>query len=344
VSYHKLTLARVIDETPDARSFVLDVPQDLAEGFAYRAGQFLTFRVAWEGGNLIRCYSLTSCPDTEKIWKVTVKRVEEGRISNWFHDRLRVGDSLEVLPPTGRFVLREAAEPLLLFGGGSGITPVISLVKSALATSRRRIRLVYANRSRAGIIFEEELAGLARTHADRFELLHHLDDEQGFLGAAQVTDHVRGLPGAHCYLCGPGPFMEIVERALRQEGVDSDRIFVERFESSEQGEASNEGQLVAQTGTGSATRQVIVVHLNGKTHRVPWAPGQSILRAVKDAGLDAPSACEEGYCGSCAAKRVAGEVRMDVNDVFNEAEVREGWILTCQGRPVGSGCEVRYDD
>ncbi|MCP5058726.1 MAG: ferredoxin--NADP reductase [bacterium] len=344
MSYHKLTLARVVDETPEARSFILDVPGELEEGFAYRAGQFLIFRIPWAGGELVRCYSLASCPDTEKIWKVTVKRVEEGRVSNWFHDRLRAGDTLDVLPPAGRFVLRDAAEPLVLFGGGSGITPVISLLKSALATTRRRIRLVYANRSRAGIIFGDELETLARMHAGRFELLHHVDDERGLLGTAQAAAHVRGLPGAHCYLCGPSPFMDVVEGALRQEGFDPDRIFIERFESTETSGMPAEAEDATRTGADATAQQEIVVHLNGKTHRVPCAPDQSILRAVREAGHDPPSACEEGYCGSCAAKRMAGEVRMDVNDVFNQAEVREGWVLTCQGRPVGAGVEVRYDD
>lgn len=343
MQYHALTLAQVIDETPDARSFVLEVPAALQQRFAYRAGQFLTFRVPWEGGSLVRCYSLASCPVTEKSWKITVKRVEQGRVSNWFNDRLAPGDTLEVLPPTGRFVLREDAASLLLLSGGSGITPVISLLKSALATTAQRIRLVYANRDRNSIIFEEELAALAGTHSDRFELVHHLDSERGFLDLGAVAGHARGWEGAHCYVCGPGPFMDVVEEALRGLGVDPGRIFIERFDSSTDGELPGVGSPQQAAADASAPSEILV-HLNGQAHQVPWTPGQSILHAVLAAGLDAPFACEEGYCGSCAAKRVAGVVQMSVNDVFNEAEVAEGWILTCQARSCSGRCEVSYDE
>ncbi len=341
VQYHALSVARVIEETADARSFVLDVPAELAPRFAYQAGQFLTFRVPWEGGSLLRCYSLASCPVTERTFKVTVKRVDEGRVSNWFHDRVGPGSTLEVLPPAGRFVLRDAEAPLLLFGGGSGITPVISLVKSALATTRRRIRLVYANRDRPSIIFEDELDALARGHPERLEVVHHLDEERGFLDAAGAAAHARGLETAHCYVCGPGPFMEVVEEALAKVGASPDQVFIERFESPEGSEAP--AAALAGPEAGDAPSEILV-HLDGRTHRVPYTPGQSILRAALDAGLDAPFACEEGYCGSCAATRVEGEVEMATNDVFNEAEVAEGWILTCQGRARGARCEVKYDD
>lgn len=341
--YHRLILDRVVQETPDARSFVLAVPADLKERFAYRAGQFLTFRVPWEGDSLIRCYSLASCPVSEAgEWKVTVKRVESGRISNWFHDELSPGDELEVMAPSGRFVLRGSEAPLLLFAGGSGITPVISLVKSALATTTRRIRLVYANRDRGSVIFAAELEALSSVQGDRLQVIHHLDDTQGFLDVSAAAAHGRGFEGADAYVCGPTPFMDVVERALASGGFAADRTFIERFESPEN-DASLERLLGADEVEGEVPAEILV-HLEGEEHRVPYAAGQSILRAAIDAGLDVPFACREGYCGSCAARTVQGDLVMAHNEVFNKAEVAKGWVLTCQARPTGRTCEVRYDD
>lgn len=339
VEYCELEIVRVVQETPDARSFVLEVPEALRERFAYRAGQFLTFRVPWEGSSLIRCYSLSTSPDVDREVQVTVKRVEGGRVSNWFHDGLRQGDRIEVLPPSGRFVLHESDAPLLLFAGGSGITPVLSLLKSALATTRRSIRLFYANRDAESVIFRRELDELERRHADRLSVVHHLDAEVGFAGADQVARQLEGLEDPHCYLCGPGPFMALVEETLRARGVDGGRIFIERFVSFPDDEAPR----IELSAEAEAPAELIV-HLGGRTHRVPYEKGQSILRAVLAAGLEPPFACEEGYCGSCAAHRLQGEVVMAVNDVFDPEELEEGWILTCQGRPVSAICEIRYDD
>lgn len=339
VETYELRIARVVQETPDARSFVLDVPEALRERFAYRAGQFLTFRVPFQGEELIRCYSLSSSPDVDREFKVTVKRVEGGRVSNFFHDRLAEGDRIRVLPPSGRFVLHEGQAPLLLFGGGSGITPIISLLKSALVTTDRRVRLFYANRDADSVIFREELEAWGRRHPERLEVIHHLDADCGFADAPRIAAALAGYEDADCYLCGPGPYMELVEETLRARGVAKGRISIERFVSFPDDEAprvelSAEAEVPAE----------LVVHLGGRTHRVPYEKGQSILRAVLEAGLEPPFACEEGYCGSCAAHRLQGEVVMAVNDVFDAEELEEGWILTCQGRPVSPICEIRYDD
>jgi 3-ketosteroid 9alpha-monooxygenase subunit B len=338
VKYHALRIQRIVDETADTRSFVLEIPPDLAGEFAYRAGQFLTFRVVQDGVDRIRCYSLASSPETESEHKVTVKRVDEGRVSNWFNDHLAVGDTVDVLKPSGRFVLHEAEGPLLLFAGGSGITPVIGILKTALATTPRGIRMLYANRDEASIIFRDELDALVAAHPGRLELHHHLDDASGFVGPGTLGALAEGLASPDCYVCGPGPFMDVVEAVLAARGIDSGRIFIERFESPADGEAP---QVVL-----SADAEIpseIVVHLGGQTHHVPYAKGQRILAAVRAAGLEAPFACEEGYCGSCAAKRIQGDVQMATNDVFEDEEVAQGWCLTCQGVAVGGRCEISYD-
>jgi len=340
MEWHELRVARVIEETPDARSFVLDVPAALRERFAYQAGQYLTFEVPHAEGPLLRCYSLASSPERDEPHKVTVKRVEGGRGSGWFHDEVREGHMLRVMTPLGRFVLHEAAEPLLFFAGGSGITPVISLIKTALATTARRIRILYANRDRGSVIFADELDALEAAHPERLEVRHHFDDAGGFVTAVQVAAARAGFEGAEHYLCGPGPFMALVETTLRDAGVPHARVHIERFEASETPEGAE--PLPAPHGAGGVPTE-LVVHLGGQLHRVPYTEGQTLLEAVRAAGLQPPFACEEAFCGSCAAKCVRGEVVLDRNDVFSAEELAEGWILTCHGRPASAECEIRWD-
>lgn len=347
MAFHALRIARIVPETSDARSIVLDVPAELASAFRYRAGQFLTFELTVNGQRLVRCYSLASSPDVDPSHKVTVKRVAGGRASNWMNDVPREGDVLRVMAPSGVFVLRDDPAPLLLFAGGSGITPVISLVKSALATSTRRLQLVYANRDRGSIIFHAEIDALAAKHADRLHVVHRLDVEHGFLTSAVARDlvtRVEGWKDAHVYVCGPGPFMDVVETTVLGLGIPADRLFIERFISVDdpsEGEADRaEAARVAAT---KGHPDEVVVLLDGKTTRVPYSAGDTILQAARRAGLEPPFACEDGYCGSCAAKLVRGEVTMRKNEVFNRREVAEGNVLTCQARCTSAECEVRYD-
>jgi 3-ketosteroid 9alpha-monooxygenase subunit B len=232
MSYNQLRIARIVQETPDARSFVLEIPAELAGKYRYRAGQFLTFRVPHPEGAFNRCYSLSSAPDIDGLPKVTVKRVDGGKGSNWFHDALKEGGTLEVLPPAGRFVLGEGDAPLLLFGGGSGITPMMSLIKSALKAGNRRIRLFYANRDKPSIIFDGELMALLAEHQGRLEVIHHLDAEQGLTQPQEIAAALKGFENAEAYLCGPGPFMTLVENTLLGAGMAREKVRIERFEAS----------------------------------------------------------------------------------------------------------------
>lgn len=356
MQFHELEIAEVVEETADARSFVLRVPVPLREVFTYRPGQFLTFQVRFGGEDappLVRCYSLSSSPETDADPKVTVKRIEDGRVSNWMNDHLAVGHRVRVMRPAGRFVLRDSNAPLLLFGGGSGITPLLSLLKSALHATARRVRLVYANRDRDSVIFRAELDALAADSRGRLELIHHLDDESGFLDAVGARAQTRGLEGADCYVCGPAAFMGVVETALAEAGVSPERVWIERFVSPPDGQApevalaDDEAAATAASGASAASTAPpaeLTVHLDGSTHRVAYKPGQSVLEAAQAAGLDPPFACTEGYCGSCAARLEGGEIKMAANDVFSDAEVSRGHILACQSRVVAGPCEVRFDD
>lgn len=343
-SCHELVVERVVEETHDARSISLEVPAPLRERFRYKAGQFLSFKVPFEGQVLVRSYSLSSSPDVERDYKITVKRVEGGRISNLFNDGLRAGDRLMVVPPAGRFVLREETRPLLLLAGGSGITPVISLIKSALHRSRREIRLVYANRDQRSIIFESELASLVAAHPDRLRVEHSLDDRHGFLGPDRIHAFAAALPDADFYLCGPEAFMEIVEETLRGLSIQRERIHIERFVSPpEAGQPPAASAASAERATSTAPEKLTVV-LDGETRELPYRAGERLLSAVRRGGLSPPFSCEEGYCSCCMAKLLDGKVEMAANDCLTEDLLEEGWILTCQAECVSGHVKIEYPD
>jgi 3-ketosteroid 9alpha-monooxygenase subunit B len=331
--YHALELANVVEETADARSFVLEVPPALAERFAYRAGQFCTFRATIDGEAVARCYSMSSSPEAGEPLTVTVKRVAGGRMSNWMNDRLAPGDMIDVLVPAGMFVLRAAEEPIVAFAGGSGITPVVSIVKTALLTTTREIVLVYANRDAQSVIFAETFDALRAEWGDRLRLHHHLDSESGFLDAAACAEFIGDRIDADFYVCGPGPFLAVVEAGLAERGVDPDRVFIERFVDPDTSPAA---PVASET-------ESLVVRIRGRKHEINYMPGESILHAARRAGLKPPSACEAGACGTCMALVVEGRVTMRVNNALEPDEVEEGYILTCQATPVSREVVVDYE-
>jgi 3-ketosteroid 9alpha-monooxygenase subunit B len=330
-SFHELRVERIIEETSDAKSLVFEIPNHLREVFAYQAGQFLTLQINYNQTQLKRCYSLASSPLTDQEHKVTVKRVANGRISNWIHDHVQEGDKLSVLPPEGRFVLPADHGPLVLFGGGSGITPLISILKTALHTSKGSIALVYANRDQASIIFQTELEELCKQHAERLTIHHHLDSLYGFMQTKQVTPFTTNFD-AHYFLCGPDPFMTMVEQSLMTNNVPSSHVHVERFVSpADPGTLSQTSEAtVPNTSDVPAT---MTVDLEGNIYEVPYKPGLTLLEAALAANIDAPYSCKEGFCGCCAAKLMEGEVVMDADDALTSQAKKEGLILTCQARP-----------
>jgi len=301
----------------------------------------VTFRTEVDGRRLVRCYSLSSSPVTDEAPKVTIKRVDEGRVSNWMNDHVAAGDELEVMKPSGVFCLQARDRDIRMFSGGSGITPCISIIKTALTTTDRRIHLLYANRDERSIIFRRELDELAAAHPGRLAVTHRLDDREGFATRAVVEAWLGGATGADFYVCGPGPFMDVVEGALQGLGVPEERIFIERFESPE------DPDIGASTSGVSAPEgaSVVVIHLDGVRHEVHVAPDETILHAARAAGLEPPFACEEGYCGCCMAKVKDGEVQMRMNDGgVDDAQIADGWVLTCQSEPRTPAVEVEYPD
>ncbi|MFJ3415686.1 2Fe-2S iron-sulfur cluster-binding protein [Streptomyces sp. NPDC086082] len=331
--FHPVRITRIIQETPDTRTYVLDAP------FPYRAGQFVTIKAC----GTLRSYSMSSSPETDTEFMTTVKRVPGGLVSNWMHDHLAPGDVVETTLPAGVFCLREGDEaggakgfaaPVVAFCGGSGITPILSLAKSALAGTGRSVRVLAADRDAGSVIFADALGELAERYPDRFTVRHHLDDRQGFVTADQVREFAGGDTDADFYLCGPAPFMELVENALLTHGIAPERIFVERFAQAADAPPEDAPE---QEGT-------LTLVLSGKPHTLAQRSGETFLESARRAGLAPPFSCEAGNCATCIAQVTAGEAKMRVNNALDEDEVAEGWVLTCQGEPTTPHVTVVYED
>jgi ferredoxin-NADP reductase len=332
-----LRIARIVRETPEASSFVLEVPAELETAFAYRAGQFCTFRVRIDDEPHFRSYSMSTCPDVDGELHVTVKRVAGGVVSNWMIDTLSPGDVIEASCPAGVFCLGPGDEDVVAFAAGSGITPVFSIVKKALATTSRRVHLLYANRDRESTIFAAELDLLAERYRDRLALVHHLDIEQGFVDSDSVRPFAGIAANAEYFICGPAPFMDIVEATLVGHGVDDARIHIERFTPPEPSQRPEQASEVA---NGSK----VTIELAGRTDTADHHPGTTILQTARQLGMSPPSSCESGNCATCMAKLIEGEVTMSVNDALTDDEVAEGWVLTCQAVPTTPSVRVVYEE
>jgi 3-ketosteroid 9alpha-monooxygenase subunit B len=336
--YHALRIKRVVQETNDTRSLVLDVPVDLREAFGYRPGQFCTFRVRIDEDEQARCYSMSSAPEVDDDLTVTVKRVAGGVVSNWLNDHLSEGDLVEVTRPSGLFCVRSGERPIIAFCGGSGITPVISIAKSVLASSQRSVRLLYANRDSDAVIFEESLEALQQEYPDRFEVRHHLDAQGGFLEVASIVDFIGCHSTADFYICGPGPFMDLVEGTLLGLGVAGGDIFIERFTT-----PVESGTPASTDLTGGETPESIVLILKGKRSEIAYRTGDTVLETARRANLAAPFSCEAGNCATCMAFVRDGTVSMRANNALTPEEVDEGWVLTCQALPTSSSLTIEYE-
>jgi 3-ketosteroid 9alpha-monooxygenase subunit B len=332
-AYHRLEVAEVIEETPDARSLVLRVPPELAPHFAYRPGQFLTVRVPnGASGTVARCYSLSSAPDTDEHLKITVKRVPDGHVSNWICDRVTPGTSLELRPPAGTFTPGSVEGDLLLLAAGSGITPVMSIIKAALAGGRGHLALVYANRDERSVIFAAELRDLEARYPGRLSVRHWLDGPQGPPTARALAPLLEGYAQREAFVCGPEPFLAVAGEALRKVGVPEERIRIERFEAIlDDSEPDVDGRVVT-----------VDVELDGHHHRLPWPAEQRLLDVLIAAGVNPPYSCRQGNCGACACRVVSGEVHLLHNEVLEDEDFAEGYTLACQALPRSDEVRISY--
>jgi 3-ketosteroid 9alpha-monooxygenase subunit B len=335
--FHRARVTRIIKETADTRTFVL-APDE--QPFSYRAGQFCTFRVTVDGEELYRSYSMSSAPETDTELMTTVKRVAGGKVSNWIVDNVVEGDQLTMTRAAGTFVLSPAsvpAVPLLAFAGGSGVTPILSLAKSALATTDRAVRILCADRDRASVIFEVVMDDLVERYPGRLAVDRHLDAEHGLLDPDAVTKFVGSDTDADCYVCGPEGFMAVVRSAL-PEGA---RVLVEDFDVSPPVKAP---APEVTNGAGDAEPGgTVTIRLERKKASVPRVAGETLLESARRAGLSPPFSCEAGNCGTCMAKLIEGRATMRTNDALEDDEIADGYILTCQAVPDTPSVTVQYE-
>jgi 3-ketosteroid 9alpha-monooxygenase subunit B len=335
-------VADVIHETADAHTLVLEPEPADSERFAYNCGQFLTVRVPTERPEgAARCYSLCSSPAMGEPLKITVKRTAGGYGSNWICDNVVPGSTIEVLRPSGTFTPRSLDGQFLLFAAGSGITPVLSILKSVLHAGTGTVLLVYANRDEPSVIFRRDLAELAGTFPDRFAAVHWLESVQGLPSRGALSLIAAGRPGATAWVCGPEPFMELVSDALADAGLPAEHVHHERFLSLDNDPFGEFAQLVSDSDEAAAT---VEVTLDGETTTHAWPAGNHLLDVLLAAGLDAPFSCREGQCSACACKLLDGEVSLDHNEVLEKEDLDEGYILGCQAIARTPTVRITYDE
>lgn len=355
--FHNLTVKEIRRETADAVSISLEVPSELENAYQYKPGQYLTFKKIINDEELRRSYSICAGLHENEL-RVAVKRIPDGRFSNFANTILKVGDEIEVMTPLGTFTTdfdKDTAKDYLFFAGGSGITPVMALVKTILHTApNSKIYLVYGNRGYEHIIFREEIDKLLQEYAERFEVLHVFSDEkngnalqEGLLNEAKIkelnTAIFQNRKIDEVFVCGPQPMILAVRDVFEAEGLSKEQIHFELFanpdqnkESEETPKAENTHKNVIATVTAIIDDDPITVELATN--------GKSILDAVNDAGGDAPYSCKGGVCSTCKAKVLEGEVFMDKNFALEEDEVEDGYILTCQSHPITENVTVSYDE
>jgi len=340
----ELEVTDVVAETGDAKSLSFGVPAGVeipAERLRYAPGQFLTLRVPSDRtGSVARCYSLSSSPFTDAGLTVTVKRTADGYASNWLCDHAHIGMRVHVLAPSGTFAPKSLDADFLLIAAGSGITPMLSILKSALSQGSGQITLLYANRDESSVIFGGALRELAATHRDRFTAIHWLESVQGLPSGGALAKLVAPYGDRQVYVCGPGPFMRAAQDALASVNVPDKQVHIEVFRSLD----TDPFAAVAVTDDGDGEPATVIVELDGQTHTVTWPRQAKLLDVLLDKGLAAPFSCREGHCGACAVMKRSGEVSMTVNDVLEPADLDEGLILACQALPCSDSIEVTYDE
>lgn len=350
-----LTVSEVRPETADAVTIRFDCPAELAERFRFKPGQHLTVRATIGGEEVRRNYSLCSAPHEGSL-RVGIKRVEGGVFSNWAADTVRPGSVIEVMPPLGSFTLAidpAAKHHYLGIAGGSGITPILSLLKAVLdGEPESEFTLFYGNRDSSSVMFLEELAELKDRYMGRLQLFHFLSREEedldlfnGRLDREKVTEALNTLVDIGdvdgFYICGPGPLMDGAEEALIGLGVDKGRIHVERFTVGRPS-AAEQAHIVEASRKASGTP--IKVRIDGRTRTISFdGETNNILDSARKAGLSAPFACKAGVCATCRAKVVSGKVEMSARYGLTDEEIAAGYILTCQAIPAGEGLELDYD-
>ena len=361
--FHDLTVARVSPEAAGSVAITFAVPDDLQESFSFQPGQFLTLRTTIGGQDVRRNYSICSTRSRyarARELEVGIRPMEGGLFSNWAATQLKAGDRLAVMPPDGRFTIHKPrALHRVGFAAGSGITPILSIVATTLEESdSAKFTLVYGNRRMSSVMFNEALQDLKDKYKNRLTLIHILSRQaqevpmlEGRIDAAKVQQLIDTLLPARSmdevFVCGPEAMIESVEAALQTAGVPADRIYSERFTSPRLEEMSPEARRAAivQPDPEAPVGQVaLTVVIDGKSHELAMRTDQHVLDVALNAGLDLPYSCKAGVCCTCRAKVLDGEVTMDKNFTLEAEEMAQGFVLSCQARPMTDKLTVSYDE
>lgn len=344
----QLKVKEVIRETKDAITIVFEEP---SPSISYQSGQFFTFLVPIGEKKLRRPYSLCTSPYVDELPAVTVKRVQGGEVSNYLNDHLRAGAVLEAIPPTGNFTTtykKENKRHLILLGGGSGITPLIAILKSALHQEPHTlVSLIYANKDVDSIIFNNQLDQLQLTHTDRFKLIYSLDKAPpgwqgitGMLNPVVLKETLKVLPDwgkdkTEYFICGPTGFMNLVTDTLQSLEVPQEKVYQESF-FIDNDKATNAAQekLVA--------REVTVIY-EGETYKFTVPPDKTILETALENDIDLPFSCQSGVCTACLGKCLSGKIKLEADGGLSEEELKEGYVLTCVSHPLTENVVVEID-
>ena len=358
VIFHPLRVRSIEPDTAEAVIVSFDVPEELRGVFGFTQGQYLTLRKEIDGQDLRRSYSICAGVDDGEL-RVGVRKVQQGVFSNWINSSLKPGDTLQVMAPQGRFFVPiepGARRHHVGIAGGSGITPILSIMKTVLAREpHSRFTLIYGNRQLKSTMFKEEIEDLKNRYMSRLVLQHVFSDEHtdvpinaGLMNREKIAEFLQGLVPAgsidHVYVCGPFQMNDEAEAALLAAGVPEERIHIERFGLA-QSPTGTVGAVVHEPQPGDAETARITIVRDGISREIPFTKGQpSILDAASSAGLEVPYSCTSGVCGTCRAKLLEGEVRMERNFALDKNEVAGGFILTCQAHPLTERVLLSFDE
>ncbi|MFL0352913.1 2Fe-2S iron-sulfur cluster-binding protein [Xanthomarina sp. GH4-25] len=347
--FHKLIIKDISRETDKSVVLSFDVPENLKSTYAFKAGQYITLKTIINNHEVRRDYSLCSSPKSGYL-KVAVKEVTDGTFSAYANNTLKVGDVLEVAPPKGRFVFEpndSKTKNIALFAAGSGITPILSIIKCALEEEvYSKVILVYGNKSTKNTMFLQELLDLQHQYKDRFSIqfvFSQTDEEDAIFGRIEKSTVNYVMKNTHknvivdaFYLCGPEAMIHTVKDVLTEHSIPKENVFYELFKAAKPADV-NEDEIAS-----GKTKITVIVDDEETTFEM--SQKQSILEAALDEDLDAPYSCQGGICSSCLARVTEGEVTMRQNNILTDGEVAEGLILTCQAHPTTPTVKVDYDD
>lgn len=352
MKFHTLKVADIRRETTDCVSVAVHIPAELEEQFQFSAGQYLTFRANLQGEAIRRSYSICSSP-LDQEWRVAIKKVTGGVFSTFANEQLKVGDFIDVMPPMGRFgqqIVGKNAQTYLAFAAGSGITPILSILKTGLATQpQSRFILLYGNQNRHSILFKAELEALKNRYMGRLSIYHVLSREMvdasllhGRIDAEKCHSFFQKLIPLECidqcFICGPEDMIHTVKQSLIEAAFDPQKIHFELFGVKTQ--AIKPTPLNGHKGPVSTVK----IRLDGSSFEIPVAyDGESVLDVALRSGADLPFACKGGVCCTCRAKVLSGNVKMQVNYALEADEVAAGYVLTCQSHPRSEQVTLDFD-